>query len=60
MQYLKSQGVQLCDNPTFPTPEILSSQDPEVATDDSPQWIIYWYVVEVPEMKRCFLERCLY
>lgn len=44
VQYLKSQGVQLCDSPTFPTPEILSCQDPEVATEDSPEWIIYWYV----------------
>ena len=44
MQYLKCQGVELCDSPAFPTPEILSSQDPEVATEDSPQWITYWYV----------------
>lgn len=44
MQYLKCQGVELGDSPAFPTPEFFSSQDPEVATEDSPQWITYWYV----------------
>ena len=47
IQFLRRQGVLLCDSPTLPAPESLSSATPRETvgtTEDSPQWLIYWYV----------------
>ncbi|XP_028390807.1 LOW QUALITY PROTEIN: cilia- and flagella-associated protein 46-like [Dendronephthya gigantea] len=41
IQYLKSQSVAFCDKPTFPTSEVISPQESAMATEDSPQWMIY-------------------